>query len=141
MRYQIQHNSAPGDAEIDPLVKGINEDAFEQAGLGPTVPSGYFAYDDEGNMIAGVFVVDVWGVVLVDSIWVHKEHRRQGYGRALMEKVEGFARERECSAIMLLTMNWDEAAIALYTKLGFKPVHREEGFKKKGASLYFRKEL
>jgi aminoglycoside 3-N-acetyltransferase I len=51
---------------------------------------------------------------------VAEQHRRQGIATALIEALKGIAAEREAYVIMVQADRGDEAAIALYSKLGVR---------------------
>jgi len=51
-------------------------------------------------------------------LWVHAQHRKSGYGTALMRRAEQIARERACDVVFLSTMTFQ--APAFYAKLGYK---------------------
>jgi ribosomal protein S18 acetylase RimI-like enzyme len=53
-------------------------------------------------------------------LWVQVQHRKNGYGAALMGRAEQIARERACEVVFLSTMTFQ--APAFYSKLGYKVV-------------------
>jgi ribosomal protein S18 acetylase RimI-like enzyme len=61
--------------------------------------------------------VHLWGM------WVAPEARGRGLGRALVEHVVGWARERGAAAVLLDLTDTERtaAAAALYSSLGFAP--------------------
>jgi ribosomal protein S18 acetylase RimI-like enzyme len=56
----------------------------------------------------------------VTELYVADAHRRQGIGRALMERAEALARERGAEELILLTGQTNHAAQALYRALAFE---------------------
>ncbi len=50
----------------------------------------------DGQQIGGLIGDTVWNWLHVSVLAVATEHRGRGYGRALMERAEGMARERGC---------------------------------------------
>jgi L-amino acid N-acyltransferase YncA len=66
-----------------------------------------------------------------NAVYVHKDHRRKGLGRRLMERLLEAAAEQDYHAIVAAISMDNSASIALHEKLGF--VHagtiREAGFK------------
>lgn len=60
------------------------------------------------------------------GLMVSAGHRRQGIGRALMSAAEAWAREAGVRKLELHVFPHNEAAIALYEKLGF----RREGYRR-----------
>jgi len=57
----------------------------------------------------------------VEDLVVLREHRQAGLGRALMESVASFARQRGAGQIMLTVWEGNEAS-AFYRGLGYSPV-------------------
>lgn len=55
----------------------------------------------------------------VYDVQVRPEHRRRGYGRAVMQAAEDFCLERGVSTLRLNVFGDNEAARALYEQLGF----------------------
>jgi ribosomal protein S18 acetylase RimI-like enzyme len=60
-------------------------------------------------------VAYVWDLV------VDRDARRQGVGRALMAAVEAWARERGAAECRLDVFDFNDAAIALYDRVGYRP--------------------
>jgi ribosomal protein S18 acetylase RimI-like enzyme len=55
----------------------------------------------------------------VNYLAVHPDHRKHGYGRALMDRAEAALRERGCPKINLQIRNTNLGAIAFYERIGF----------------------
>lgn len=55
-------------------------------------------------------------------LYVQREYRRQGIGRALMQYAIGWAKQRGDRQLGLQVFHINEPAIALYSQLGFKPL-------------------
>ncbi|WP_088891783.1 GNAT family N-acetyltransferase [Leptolyngbya ohadii] len=54
-------------------------------------------------------------------LYVHPDHRHQGIGTALMQKVEDWAKERGDRQVGLQVFVQNQAALRLYEKLGYQP--------------------
>lgn len=67
--------------------------------------------------------------VVVEDVVVDTDHHRKGVGKALMAEIEGFALDRECSYIILLTDSDRPEAQHFYEALGYKS-EPYRGFKK-----------
>lgn len=63
---------------------------------------------------------------LVDGICVTRDHRGQGIGEALVEALCSEARQRGYAAIRLEVIDTNVRARALYERLGFRTVKRDE---------------
>jgi GNAT superfamily N-acetyltransferase len=55
------------------------------------------------------------------SMWVAPEYRRTGLGRALVERVVGYARDQGATSIALWAADDNLGAIRFYESLGFSP--------------------
>ena len=60
----------------------------------------------------------------VGGMWVDPTHRRLGTGSALLQAVLNWAREKEFHAMGLWAPEHEPAALALYTKAGFRETGR-----------------
>jgi ribosomal protein S18 acetylase RimI-like enzyme len=58
--------------------------------------------------------------MVIEDVVVDKSRRRSGIGAALMQYIEGYARERNCSYIMLITDMDRASARDFYKSLGYK---------------------
>lgn len=56
---------------------------------------------------------------VIENVVTHPDHRRCGFGRAVMEKVIEFCRECNCYKIMLMSDAKRTGAHAFYRSLGF----------------------
>jgi GNAT superfamily N-acetyltransferase len=54
----------------------------------------------------------------LEDLFVLPEHRRRGWGRALLEAVARIAVERGCGRFEWAALDWNEPAIAFYRALG-----------------------
>ncbi|QBS38282.1 GNAT family N-acetyltransferase [Thermaerobacter sp. FW80] len=91
---------------------------------------------DEGGRLAGVVVAVLRHAprevpvlaprryVWIDSLAVCSSRRRQGVGRALMEAVHRWALDQGVDEIELNVWEFNRAAIALYTSLGYATTSR-----------------
>ena len=57
--------------------------------------------------------------LLIDDICVAEKMRRQGVGRALLDRAEAAARETGCGRMVLDVFRFNENAIAFYRDMGF----------------------
>jgi ribosomal-protein-alanine N-acetyltransferase len=56
------------------------------------------------------------------NVATHRDHRRLGLGRYVMDEVVSFGRQHKCRIATLEVRRSNEAAIGLYKALGFRPV-------------------
>jgi len=56
---------------------------------------------------------------LIENVVTHADHRRNGYGKALLGVALQLAWERNCYKVMLLTGRKDEPTLRFYEEVGF----------------------
>jgi ribosomal protein S18 acetylase RimI-like enzyme len=61
--------------------------------------------------------------LLLDALSVNPEHRRRGIGTALVAAVLGLAREQGISHVWLNVYDFNQEALAFYTRQGFRSLH------------------
>ncbi len=88
------------------------------------------AYCEAGGNIVGIALMCTYKVISghkgwIEDVVVDENWRGQGIGRLLIEKLLEVAREKGLSEVLLFSAGHRQAAIALYTSLGFQ--HRETG--------------
>ena len=80
----------------------------------------FFAYVDE-ELAGQVRMVKYWnGYAYIDDVAVDTKFRRQGVGRALIERAIEWARSKGFPGLMLETQNNNVAACKLYEACGFE---------------------
>ena len=67
----------------------------------------------------------------ISNVAVDPEHRRQGIGGALIEKLVSMAAERGLAFLTLEARASNAPALALYEKYGFRPVGRRKNYYEK----------
>jgi amino-acid N-acetyltransferase len=81
----------------------------------------HFVVAERGRELAGVVGLQVLGRIgLLRSLAVDRRYRKQGLGKALYEKLVGYAHLRGITKLYLLTL----AAQEYFSKLGFEKVDR-----------------
>ncbi len=101
--------------ELSERLREFNE---EQVGPRNTLNFVLSVRDDAGNLVAGLTGETFWNALYVHVLWVHTQHRKSGYGTALMERAEQIAKARGCDLSMLSTFSFQ--APTFYTKLGYQ---------------------
>ena len=66
------------------------------------------------------------------NIAIAPEYRKQGIGEVLLTHLIEAGKERGCTLVTLEVRAGNEAAMALYKKLGFREVGRRKGYYAKG---------
>jgi GNAT superfamily N-acetyltransferase len=71
----------------------------------------------------------------LEDLFVLPEHRRKGYGRALLAHLAKVARERGCGRFEWAVLDWNEPAIAFYRSLGARTLDDWRIFRLTGEAL------
>jgi GNAT superfamily N-acetyltransferase len=114
MRLTERHDFSA--SEIDLLEEHIYEDNAAQTGHRDAAPLG-FAFMSTGEMIGAIAGFTWGGFCEIRQLWVAKDHRGEGYGRALLERAIGEARARGCKRVYLSTYTFQ--APGFYEHVGF----------------------
>lgn len=59
----------------------------------------------------------------LEDIFVKKEYRKKGYGKALFKKLSEIALERNCGRMEWVCLDWNKPSIDFYMSLGAKPMN------------------
>lgn len=76
--------------------------------------------NDNNEIIAGLNSAICWNWMEIDILWVHKDYRKQGLGKRLLEEAEKIARTNKCTFIKLNTFSFQ--APEFYEKYGYKVI-------------------
>jgi streptothricin acetyltransferase len=80
----------------------------------------FFAYADD-ELAGQLRIMKYWnGYAYIDDVAVDTKYRRQGIGRALIERAIEWAREKGFPGIMLETQNNNVVGCKLYESCGFE---------------------
>jgi diamine N-acetyltransferase len=93
-----------------------------------------FVADDENRLVGVLFLnerqtsehplLKPRRYVVIDILAVAEGWRSQGIGRALMQEAESWAKERGVGEIELSVWEFNQRALALYNRLGFRTTRR-----------------
>ena len=113
----IEVVASPGEAERDAVLRILV--AHNEASVGPTERQqvAIVVRDDAGTITSGLWGKIGYRWLFVEFLAVSPDHKRQGIGRALMQRAETLARDAGCIGIWLDTFSFQ--ARGFYEKLGF----------------------
>lgn len=102
--------------EAAPLWKTLRQDPNQQC---------WGAYWN-GSLVAACTLIVVPNLTrggrpygLIENVVTHPDHRRRGFGTAVLRRALELAWERGCYKVMLLTGSRNEATLRFYEKAGF----------------------
>ena len=135
--YHLEHfNTVPYEKV---LFDGISAEAFQAKGLHPICPFSIFIKDQNQNVCGGISGTSFYGSLYVDSLWIDKMLRYQGWGTKLMWEAEKIGREQGARFVTVNTMDWE--ALPFYEKLGYSIEFIREGYDKDSKMFMLRKRL
>lgn len=87
-----------------------------------------FVCDDEGEIIATALICLCQDVMyqrqpfaVVENFVVSTDYQREGIGKSLIDYIEDFCLQKDCSKIMLQTQSENRSARDFYTAMGYDP--------------------
>ncbi len=87
----------------------------------------YFVAEQDGLLVSSCTVAIIKNLTrggrpyaLIENVITHKEYRKCGYGKAVIEKAVQLAEQKNCYKVMLLTGRKDEGVMSFYESCGFK---------------------
>ena len=109
------------------LADSITSEAHEKFGLNKIKPITICATNNDGKKIGGIVAYEYYGTLQIEILWVEKEYRKKGIGKALIKKIESIAHDLKLKKINLSTMEcWN--SLNFYKKLGYKIEFIRKGF-------------
>jgi len=131
-------NRNPGEVSSE-LEKRLR--AFNEALAGPLQTKRVvLAVRDETNrLIAGLTAEMFWNALYIDILWVDEDHRRRGYGAALLRRAEDAGRAESCDVAYLST--FDFQAPGFYERSGYDVLGELQDVPPGSRSRWFCKKL
>ena len=108
---------------LEHQVTGSEDDLREHL-FGERPRAEVFLADDAGVVVGFALFFHTYSTFLarpgvyLEDLFVLPEHRRRGWGRALLSAVAQVAVERECGRCEWAALTWNEPALAFYRALG-----------------------
>ncbi len=119
MSVRLERILAPDTDQLLPLRRNFHQYALSRI---PDLPDEsrdrpflFNAYDGE-RFIGGINGNVYWSGLEIDTLWIDENYRGRGYGRALLQAAENFAREHSAVVAFLKTVE----ATGFYQKQGYQ---------------------
>ncbi|GGH87317.1 ribosomal protein S18 acetylase RimI-like enzyme [Pullulanibacillus pueri] len=95
--------------------------------------------NSEGKIVGGITGNMFWHHLHIDFLWVDQSLRGRGYGKALLAKMEAFAREKDCRLISLDSFSFQSPEF--YKKQGYQVFGTLEDHPKGFCQVFLEKRL
>lgn len=127
-------------ALYDEIYKLFNDHAYEKTNIKNYWHDEICITASVNNKCAGVIVYAICGGQLwIYQLFLKKEFRGKGIGKALLENAISYAKEQNCDFIYLETMSFQN--VDFYKRFGFKEDFVRHGFKHNESWIYMSKPL
>jgi ribosomal protein S18 acetylase RimI-like enzyme len=136
-QYPISYMEHASPEEEAILLEGIIEAATAK-GMS-RIKSFALFIKEASKILAGAKGASLYGCLYIDLLWVAPAFQHKGLGSQLMHACEKLGRERECTFVLVTTMEWE--ALPFYQKLGYKIEYTREGYENNTKMYVLRKNL
>ena len=75
------------------------------------------------------------GGIHLEDLYVEKEYRGKGCGKALLRKLAAIARERHCGRLEWCCLDWNRRSVEFYLSLGAQPMEGWTTYRLSGEAL------
>jgi RimJ/RimL family protein N-acetyltransferase len=97
---------------------------------------GSFVAESEGRVVGSIGIIDGSGVASL-GMFVHRDHRGRGIGKALLQAAIEWAGQRGCHKVALEVWPHNAVARSLYLSMGFtEEGHRRRHHRRRDGSLW-----
>jgi len=123
--------------DIDFLTQKINQEIPE---FGEAHPFAFFILDEHNQITAGCNGSVIFGSMYTDQLWVHPDHRKNGFCHKLMEAVHDYGRKSGCTIATVATMSF-QGAKSFYEKLGYVMGFGRQGYRPNSSCIFLKRSL
>ncbi len=123
---KLESVSPPNETWNNTVRQGLYAHNREQVGSRHFDELSVILRNDDEEVVGGVLGGSIWGWMIIETFWVDKAVRGQGYGRQLLLHAEEIARQRACTDLILETFSFQ--ALPFYKKLGYTVYGQLDGF-------------
>jgi GNAT superfamily N-acetyltransferase len=132
LQLTLQTDSPSGFRdELGQLINAFHEETVPRS-------SARFAvrlHDVENHLVGGLSGTLTWGWLFIEALWVHRNQRNKGAGRALLTRAESHAAENGCHSAWLDTFQsrafYEAQGYSLFGALEDYPAGQTRAFLRK----------
>jgi GNAT superfamily N-acetyltransferase len=135
----IDLDLAPRPEDLRVIHEGLREFTDGYAGPVNARPFALFIRDNAGKVLGGLDAELRWTWLFISHLWLPEPLRGRGLGSALLARAEGFAKEHDCAAVYLDTLEFQ--ALSFYEHRGYSIYAVLEDFPPGSRRLYLQKNL
>ena len=95
--------------------------------------------EHDGNIVGGITTSTLYWAQYLESFWVDKRYRGQGYGRDLVEEAERLSKKNGCVVSQTYTFSWQ--APDFYQAVGYELKATYDGYREGITELILMKNL
>lgn len=107
------------ESELCKVSDGVISHGRALAAAGNAMPIACLVYQD-GLLIAGGTGRTEYNRLFVQYLWVDEQHRSQGIGTGILQRLEDQASSRGCTDALIETLS--DQAFQLYLRLNYVPI-------------------
>lgn len=121
------------------LDDGIANHNIAATGLAAYFPANFVLRSADGEVLGGLIGMIWGGWMQISIVWVAQTLRGRGFGSALLEAAEGYARRRDCLGLCLDTFSFQ--ARPFYERHGYVVIATQQDFPPGHARFFMQKRL
>ncbi|MGY0216527.1 GNAT family N-acetyltransferase [Endozoicomonadaceae bacterium StTr2] len=132
---KIEFSHKPSEQDITAIYEGLVEFNQPEFPDFEEQPIACFIKGSDGKIAGGLTGEILYQNIFVKYFWLSRELRGQGYGTALLQRLEQEAQKAGVEQIMLDTFSFQ--APEFYKKYGFREIGRFDDYPKQGVAKIF----
>jgi len=127
-RFPVSRDEAPETKELvaDLLGSDFEKNAGELLKKYPQRLYSFALKNQDGAVIGGIMGYTIMGTMFIREFWVEENHRRQGYGSALLEQATKLALEHNCISFQTSCMSYNN--LEFMKNYGFETYGQTDGY-------------
>ncbi len=113
--------------DVHQIIEALNNEAMNKRNVSLVQEVSYLVKDSQDQVVGVIVGYIFYGSLIIDILWVEKDHRNRGLGKKLVNKLEAFAISQNAKFSIVNTMDWWEANI-FYESLYYELEYVREGY-------------